>query len=619
MKKLLFFILLVFLLDTASAAHYIFCIVEDARDGTLANDREVVLWNPANGIDDNLTDIIGPNGNSGADNIYFINCELLQTSCNVGDEMRVKVMNETGDYITDYNNLTVTGFGSDLMENLTLNSPTNSSLVTPGDYSNVSDQIVFNCSAEDLDGNVENVTLYGNWSGGWHANETQLVSGSYDEGIFYRNLTEGRYEWNCLVEDNLSASNFSSQNNTFTVDLTDPVIDSVFINESYVCGDSYVRVNCTATDALTSIDGVIIEAISSVSRENYTASSLVGDTYYADIWVNETGEWRFNCIVNDSANNTVNLTSEMLFRHPSLPDLSIHYYGFNLNDYNPLENVGIIANATVENLGCSDANNFLVGFYNGDPDSGGIQIGENQTISVIALTNNSVNITWTTQLGPNNIFVDADVGEIIGEYNESNNKVNLSIHIGAWQDFYGNVSVDKLLSDYFINNLSLWVNESSLGGSVFITDQEADVDWLNLQSIGRNSSGAATSDDFIDVDTLLGMGSYNDSVASIFTTDGNTPRALDNFIVHNYLISNIPVINSTNNSNFFTGILWDVSDDDDGEYSQEDEEDLIFVSSINKMGDGKYGRYDYEIKVPVKLREYDPTDAQEIYFYYDLF
>ena len=124
-KKLLIFILIMFIfnLQTISAAHYMVGVVNDALDGTSANGYEVVLWNPANGIDDNLTDIIGPSGNSGANNTYMIDCELLNTPCTIGDEIRVKVLNNGSDYITDYVNATVTGAGFDIMPNLTLNSP----------------------------------------------------------------------------------------------------------------------------------------------------------------------------------------------------------------------------------------------------------------------------------------------------------------------------------------------------------------------------------------------------------------------------------------------------------------------------------------------------------------
>ena len=59
-------IVLVFLVSPLlSAAHYITGQVNDSYDGEPANGHEVVLWNPDVGTNDNLTDVIGPEGNSG--------------------------------------------------------------------------------------------------------------------------------------------------------------------------------------------------------------------------------------------------------------------------------------------------------------------------------------------------------------------------------------------------------------------------------------------------------------------------------------------------------------------------------------------------------------------------
>ena len=114
------------------------------------------------------------------------------------------------------------------------------------------------------------------------------------------------------------------------------------------------------------------------------------------------------------------------------------------------------------------------------------------------------------------------------------------------------------------------------------------------------------------------MTGFNDSVSNIYTTDGNTPKSTEQFIVRANQINNVPVIFSTNNTNFITGILWDKTKDTDGKFGQEDKEDLVFASKINKNTQGKYGTYDYEIKIPVRLREYDKTDNIQVYLYYEL-
>jgi hypothetical protein len=116
-------IFFIFFISTGDAAHFITGIVHNASDGKNANGKEVVLWNPANGINDNITDVIGVGGNSGAGNIYLMDCELLNTSCLIGDEIRVQVLDSGDGYDSDYVNISVTGAGFDVMPNITMNTP----------------------------------------------------------------------------------------------------------------------------------------------------------------------------------------------------------------------------------------------------------------------------------------------------------------------------------------------------------------------------------------------------------------------------------------------------------------------------------------------------------------
>jgi hypothetical protein len=77
------------------------------------------------------------------------------------------------------------------------------------------------------------------------------------------------------------------------------------------------------------------------------------------------------------------------------------------------------------------------------------------------------------------------------------------------------------------------------------------------------------------------MGSFEDSVYSIYTNSG-TPKYVHNIYSFGHLIQQVPITNSTNNSNFVTGILWDFSDDTNGssgEFDLADKEDLIFYFS----------------------------------------
>ena len=227
MKKILTINILamVFILPFCSAAHYIVGFVENAKDGTISDGHTIVLWNSAGGTNDNTSDVIGPTGNSNINNLYLIDCESLIGGCNIGDILTLRVINNGDNYISAEKNVTVGEFGYDLVDNITLNSPPTTNLISPADLTSVSNlQVNFNCSYSDLDNNLGEISLYGNWTGEWGLNETKAANSSSGFATFTKILPEGFYKYSCKATDNLSISSFSPQNNSFKVDLK-PIID----------------------------------------------------------------------------------------------------------------------------------------------------------------------------------------------------------------------------------------------------------------------------------------------------------------------------------------------------------------------------------------------------------
>lgn len=99
------------------------------------------------------------------------------------------------------------------------NSP-NVSLISPASNSVDDDgTITFNCSATD-DNNLVNITLYGNWTGAWHANETKSLTGIFNSTTFTKSLTNGIYKWSCLAYDSVSQSDWANSNWTINVSIT---------------------------------------------------------------------------------------------------------------------------------------------------------------------------------------------------------------------------------------------------------------------------------------------------------------------------------------------------------------------------------------------------------------
>ena len=313
-------------LPLTSAAHYIIGIVNNAKDSTPANEHTVVLWNPAIGIQDNQTDIIGVNGNSGTDNIYMIDCEMLNSPCNVEDILKVKVIDNGDSYISSEVSVAVTGAGYDLADNLTLNSPPNiTSLsvddsipspeneidLTPASKTNVfCEAVVKDFDGEDSIGNITSV-FFGISSSNLSAsddnnnhytNSSCFVNKSYGDSNelkatcgfevwYYANNAD----WKCEVTltDNLSVSNNS---------------DSTYVNPLLALG----------IDSLINYTGVV--------NNNVSNESIVNITNFGNIIINLS-------LVGYGVTEGDNLA--MFCNSTNSKNISVEYEKYNLTSSNP--------------------------------------------------------------------------------------------------------------------------------------------------------------------------------------------------------------------------------------------------------------------------------------------
>ncbi len=332
MRKWILLIFVIFMINLASAAHFIVGNVNDAVGGASANGEEVVLWNPANGIDDNLTDTIGPIGNSNTNNVYMMDCELLNTACGVGDEIRIRLL-----YDGQEVNLSVTGAGFDIAPNMTANTKPNVTFIVVDDsitfptgqidlvvastrkvtceviveefdsqsLQNHLSEFYYNIQGDPDDNNTHytNDSCHVNSSYG-HENETQFIC-EY-EVWYYANPGE----WDCFfnVEDNLSfsanASNSTNvntllsvgvQNNiNYSVQGVDEVSGEVVVNITNY-GNVMVNLSLTSYGTIEG-DSLAMDCdIGNISAENQkynlTASNLgaltLGET--EGVYLNMTG------------------------------------------------------------------------------------------------------------------------------------------------------------------------------------------------------------------------------------------------------------------------------------------------------------------------------------------
>lgn len=302
-------------------------------------------------------------------------------------------------------------------------------------------------------------------------------------------------------------------------------------------------------------------------------------------------------------------------------DLFINSGNITFSNSTPAESTQISINATVFNFGDSNATDVIVQFFENNYTLGN-QIGDNVTINVSGNSNTTTGVNWTVQMGTHNFFVVIDpnisLNGSINETNESNNVANNSINVSSWHIFYGNITGNLSLMD--ANNYSLlaWSVSNTSGSNVFVADYDSSIDFTSLLALGMNISGNYRSNDFEELDVVLNTTNYPDSINSTYTS-GGAPKNNMSIIIFGVNITNIPWVNSTNSTNFKTGILWDYSDDNgDGEFDQTDSEDVLFVTQANYLIPGKYGTYDYEIRVPANLRRQHLTDTSSVSFYAEI-
>ncbi|MBN1156143.1 hypothetical protein JXA85_00870, partial [Candidatus Woesearchaeota archaeon] len=112
-------VLIVLAIRTTTATHFITGNVFNASNGGDANGWRVYIYKVGDSAN-NLTDIIGLEGNSGSSNRYMIDCELSPVSCTLNDNITVIVPDNGTGYYAGPVYANVTGAGWDQAPNMTL-------------------------------------------------------------------------------------------------------------------------------------------------------------------------------------------------------------------------------------------------------------------------------------------------------------------------------------------------------------------------------------------------------------------------------------------------------------------------------------------------------------------
>jgi hypothetical protein len=144
-------------------------------------------------------------------------------------------------------------------------------------------------------------------------------------------------------------------------------------------------------------------------------------------------------------------------------DLAVTESDIDFDPTTPFEGQLVTISAVIHNLGSTDGYPVLVDFYDGDPLSGGTQIGTTQQIPHILVEgeNATANVVWDTtgEAGSHDIYVVVDEDTIIIETSEMNNKAYKTVVVSAapvpihLEEGWNLVSFPNIVTDTTLENV----------------------------------------------------------------------------------------------------------------------------------------------------------------------
>ena len=212
-------------------------------------------------------------------------------------------------------------------------------LVSPGSgIHNSTGAMVFNCSATDA--SLNNFTLYGNWSSGWHANETKNINGTSNSTTFSKTILDGVYRWSCLVYDSKGKYAFATPNRTFTVDTTNPTTIIFNPQNTTYRTNTTLNLNYSAVDTNLNTTWYRIDTNANVTITQNVTFNVSEGTHTLYLFANDTvGNQNFSKVVFTvkmapnitlvSPQKAANLTKLEVELNISLNEVGLIVYNFD--------------------------------------------------------------------------------------------------------------------------------------------------------------------------------------------------------------------------------------------------------------------------------------------------
>ncbi|MCD4760525.1 hypothetical protein K8R42_01370, partial [bacterium] len=160
-------------------------------------------------------------------------------------------------------------------------------LTEPGDGWLINDSAVFECNVSS-NSNLNNISLYYNYSGSWAFVDSVSASGTSDDARFVRTdfSSEKSFVWNCLACDVSNNCEWASSNNSLIVDLTDPSISfqgqTPADDTRQSTNENYAFINVSSTDNYNNYSAFLDWNKSLVGWWRFENNSLDSSSYGND-------------------------------------------------------------------------------------------------------------------------------------------------------------------------------------------------------------------------------------------------------------------------------------------------------------------------------------------------
>lgn len=245
-------------------------------------------------------------------------------------------------------------------------------------------------------------------------------------------------------------------------------------------------------EGITGIHGNVAEPyLTACARPNifldrYTRGWNLAESLAASM---ATESWE-NCIIGDPK----------IEPYANQPDPAIFPADINISAQTVIEGMTPVINATVHNLGGGPAENTTVGFYDGDPEAGGVRIGPNATIPLIPAGGEfMVQMVWNTTRLQNvhNIFVALNATNATQQLWEGNDEAYVSVPVNQRPEVV--LAPDRFtvsdLSPLEGDTVNFNFNSKNDGGYIAVTTVDLLIDGAKVQSKNISLLGGMDQND----------------------------------------------------------------------------------------------------------------------------